>query len=263
MLTNRIIACLDVLHGQVTKAVQFQNNIHIAAVDEVMKKLYEDGIDEIIFFDITASAEKRKIDIEMVKSVAETVFVPFTVGGGIKTIDDMYEVLNAGAEKISIDSMAVRNPQLIYEGSKAFGAQCVVLSTQVKKVTPTTSIPSGYEVMIDGARVSTGLDAVEWVKKAEGLGAGEIVVNSIDCDGMASGYDIAIMELVSNAVSVPIIASGGAGACQHVQEVFEKTAASAAIVSSMLYSTRLEKNFTVNEIKQFLQDKGIAVRPTL
>lgn len=261
MLTNRIIACLDVLHGQVTKAVQFQNNIHIAAVDEVMKKLYNDGIDEIIFFDITASAEKRKIDIEVVKSVSETVFVPFTVGGGIKTIQDMYEVLEAGAEKISIDSMAVRNPQIITEGSKAFGAQCIVLSTQVKKVPPTKEIPSGYEVMIDGARVATGMDAVQWVKRAEDLGAGEIVVNSIDCDGMASGYDIAIMEMVSNAVTVPIIASGGAGECAHVQEVFHKTAASAAIVSSMLYSTRLERNFSVEEIKESLRQKNIPVRP--
>ncbi|OHD27163.1 MAG: imidazole glycerol phosphate synthase subunit HisF [Spirochaetes bacterium GWD1_27_9] len=260
MLTKRIIACLDVLKGQVTKAIQFQDNINIAPVSDVIKKLYNDGIDEVIFFDISASSERRKIDIDVVKKASELIFVPFTVGGGIKTVEDMYEVLKAGAEKISIDSMAVRNPNLITEGSKAFGSQCIVLSMQAKKVNPSSSIPSGYEIYIDGARVSTGMDAIEWAIKGEKLGAGELVINSIDCDGMLSGYDINLLDKICKAVNIPVIASGGAGKCEHVAEAFIKTDVSAAIVSSMLYSTRLERNFSIEEIKNYLINEGIPVR---
>ncbi len=211
MLTKRLIACFDVVDGRVTKAQKFQDNIDVAPATDLAQLLYEDQIDEIVFYDITASAQQRKIDLETVRGVAEHVFVPFTVGGGIRSIDDMFEVLKAGAEKISIDSMAVREPDIIRQGAEAFGRQCIVLSTQVKRVEPSTAIPSGYEVFIDGARVATGMDALEWVRKGESLGAGEIVVNSIDRDGTASGYDLEITSAVAAAVNVPVIASGGAG----------------------------------------------------
>jgi cyclase len=186
VLTKRLIACFDVVNGRVTKAQQFQDNIDVAPAADLAQRLYEDQIDEIVFYDITASAEKRKIDLDTVRAVAHHVFVPFTVGGGIRTLDDMYEVLKAGAEKISIDSMAVRDPDLIRQGAEAFGRQCVVLSTQVKHQGVRPGLPSGYEVFIDGARLATGLDALDWVRRAEDLGAGEIVVNSIDRDGTAT-----------------------------------------------------------------------------
>ena len=261
MLTKRLIACFDVKNGFVTKAHKFQNNIDIGKAEEIARKIYADKIDEIIFYDITASSEKRQIDIEMVKRVAEEVFVPFTVGGGIKNLDDMYMVLKAGAEKISIDSMAVRNPQIIADGAKAFGSQCIVLSMQVKKRTKSKEFLSGYEIAIDGARVFTGMDAVEWAKKAADLGAGEICVNSIDNDGTHQGYDLEITKLISDAVNVPIIASGGAGKPEHLFEVFKNTGSSAAIISSMLYSPLIEKNYKVSEIKNYLEANGVNVRP--
>ncbi|MDR0331796.1 MAG: imidazole glycerol phosphate synthase subunit HisF, partial [Chitinispirillales bacterium] len=192
MLTKRLIACFDIISGRVTKAVKFQDNIDVAPAEELAGALYDAQIDELIFYDITASAEKRRFDIETVKRVAKRVFIPFTVGGGIKDLGDMYEVLKAGAEKISIDSMAVRNPQIISEGAKAFGSQCVVLSTQVKR---SAGAPSGDEVFIDGAKVATGMDALEWIKRGQGLGAGEICLNSIDNDGTLSGYDLDLMKL--------------------------------------------------------------------
>ena len=260
MLTNRLIACFDIIDGRVTKAVQFQDNIDVASAEELAKAMYDTQIDELIFYDIMASAEKRSIDIETVKKVAKQVFIPFTVGGGIKTINDMYEALNAGAEKISIDSMAVRNPNIIAEGAKAFGSQCIVLSTQVKR-TDDKKFPSGYEVYIDGARRATGLDALEWIKKGADLGAGEICVNSIDKDGTLSGYDLELMKISEEAVSVPLIASGGAGEPVHLYDLFSQTQAQAAIISSMLYSPRLPRNYPVHELKAYLLEKGINIRP--
>jgi len=258
MLTKRLIACFDIINGNVTKAVQFQDNINVAPAEQLAEIVYDAGIDELIFYDVMASAEKRGIDIEMVKKVAHRVFIPFTVGGGIKRLDDMYEALKAGAEKISVDSMAVRNPAIISEGAKAFGSQCIVLSTQVKR---TRKMPSGYEVYIDGARLATGMDAVEWIKRGQALGAGEICLNSIDNDGTLSGYDIPLMKLAEAAVSVPLIASGGAGSPQHLKTLFSDTEAQAAIISSMLYSPRMEKNFTVSELKEYLTSNSINVRP--
>jgi len=258
MLTKRLIACFDIIDGRVTKAVQFQDNIDVAPAADLADILYEAQIDELIFYDITASSQKREIDIETVKRVAERIFIPFTVGGGIRNLDDMYKTLKAGAEKISVDSMAVRNPKIISDGAKAFGSQCIVLSTQVKK---TASTSSGYEVFIDGARVATGMDAIEWIKQGQELGAGEICVNSIDYDGTLSGYDIDLMKLADAAVSVPLIASGGAGLPEHLKSLFINTEAQAAIISSMLYSPRLNKNFTVRELKEFLIQNDIEVRP--
>jgi cyclase len=256
MLTKRLIACFDIIGGRVTKAVRFQDNIDVASAEELAEKMYESGIDELIFYDITASAQKREIDIGTVKKVAERVFIPFTVGGGITTLDDMYKALKAGAEKISVDSMAVRNPKIIYEGAKAFGSQCIVLSTQVKR---TMHTPSGYEVYIDGARLATGMDALEWIKRGQELGAGEICLNSIDNDGTLGGYDIELMKMAD--VSLPLIASGGAGEPKHLSTLFKETDTQGAIISSMLYSPRMEKNYTVSGLKKYLTENGIPMRP--
>ena len=258
MLTKRLIACFDIIHGRVTKAVQFQDNIDVAPAEELAGVMYDAQIDELIFYDVTASNERRGIDIETVKRVAKRVFIPFTVGGGIKTLNDMYEALKAGAEKISVDSMAVRNPEIIAEGAKAFGCQCVVLSTQVKRE---PHMPSGYEVYIDGARLATGMDAMEWIRRGQELGAGEICLNSIDCDGTLGGYDLELMKLAEQAVSVPLIASGGAGRPEHLKSLFTNTQAQAAIISSMLYSPRMERNYTVRELKEYLIGQDIPMRP--
>ena len=258
MLTKRLIACFDIIKGRVTKAVQFQDNIDVAPVYELAALMYDEQIDEIIFYDISASAEKRRIDIDTVKETARRVFIPFTVGGGIKDLDDMYETLKAGAEKISVDSMAVRNPGIIGEGAKAFGSQCIVLSTQAKR---TGKTKSGYEVFIDGARTATGMDSIEWIKQGQDLGAGEICLNSIDQDGMMTGYDLELMKLAERAVSVPLIASGGAGRAEHLKELFINTEAQGAIISSMLYSPRAAKNYRVRELKEYLGQNGVNVRP--
>ena len=259
MLTKRLIACFDIISGRVTKAIQFQDNIDVAPAEELAKAMYHAQIDELIFYDITASAQERSIDIETVKKVAECVFVPFTVGGGIKTLSDMYEALKAGAEKISVDSMAVRNPKIITEGAKAFGCQCVVLSVQTKR---TKDMPSGYEVYIDGARYATGIDTIEWIKQGQELGAGEICLNSIDNDGTLSGYDLELMKRAQSEVSVPLIASGGAGKPGHLKSLFEDTQTQAAIISSMLYSPRIKQNYTAVELKKYLMQNNIYVRPT-
>jgi cyclase len=261
VLTKRLIACFDVIAGRVTKAQQFQDNIDVEDAVTLARRLYLDQIDEIVFYDITASSERRKIDLETVRAVAHEVFVPFTVGGGIRSLDDMFEVLKAGAEKISVDSMAVRNPEIIREGAEAFGRQCIVLSTQVKRVGVRDGLPSGYEVFIDGARTATGLDAIEWVKRGEQLGAGEVVVNSIDQDGSAAGYDLDITRAVADAVNVPVIASGGAGTVDHIADGYTHGGASAAIISSILYSPRLDRNVGVRELKDGLVRRGIPMRP--
>jgi cyclase len=198
-----------------------------------------------------------------VRRVARHVFVPFTVGGGIGSVEDMFEVLKAGAEKISMDSMAVRRPEIVRDGAEAFGRQCIVLSTQVKRVGARPGIPSGYEVFIDGARTATGLDALDWVRRGEDLGAGEIVVNSIDRDGTASGYDLAITRAVAHAVNVPVIASGGAGDVDHIAAGLTNGGAQAAIISSILYSPRFDRNIGVRELKAGLQQRGVPLRPYL
>ncbi len=258
MLTKRLIACFDIINGRVTKAVQFQDNIDVAPAEELASSVYDAGIDELIFYDITASHERRGIDIETVKRVASRVFIPFTVGGGIGDLNGMYEALKAGAEKISVDSMAVRRPEIIMEGARAFGSQCVVLSVQVKR---TGATASGYEVFTDGARRATGMDALSWMRRGQELGAGEICLNSIDNDGMLEGYDIELMRMAGDALSVPLIASGGAGRPEHLLELFTGTEAQAAIISSMLYSPRLKENYTVHELKGYLGENWVNVRP--
>jgi cyclase len=256
VLSKRIIPCLDVRAGQLTKGVKFQGNVDIGDPVEVARQYYEQGADEIVFYDITASADGRAIMIDVVRRVAETIFIPFSVGGGIQTVEEMRQVILAGAEKVSVNSGAVKNPDIIREGAKAFGSQCVVLGMDVKKVDRSREIPSGYEIVIHGGRVYTGLDALQWAKEAESLGAGEICLNSIDADGTQDGYEIDLTSLVSTHVSIPVIASGGAGKPEHLYDVLTRGCADAALIASMVHY----RSYTIGEIKNYLDDKGVKTR---
>ncbi len=258
MLSKRIIPCLDVRAGRTTKGVKFQNNVEIGDPVEMAKFYYEAGADELVFYDITASHEQRGIMIDVVKKVAETIFIPFSVGGGISTLEGMRAVLLAGAEKVSVNSAAVKNPDIIRQGARAFGNQCVVLGMDVKHVGEKPGIASGYEIVINGGRSYTGMDALAWALKAQDLGAGEICLNSIDADGTKDGYEINLTRLVSDAVDIPVIASGGAGTPDHLARVLEQGRADAALIASMVHFG----TYTVNQIKGYLHDHGVKVRKT-
>jgi len=256
MLTKRLIICLDVKNRKVTKGVKFKGNIDIGDPVEMGAKYSAEGVDELVFYDITASSEHRQCDIEMVKDIAKNVFIPFSVGGGIRNLEDMHQVLLAGAEKVSINSLAVLNPGIIAEGSAAFGKQCIVLGMDALFTGVSEKIKSGYEIVIRGGRERMSIDAVEWAKRAEDLGIGEICLNSIDTDGVKNGYELNITEQISNAVSVPVIASGGAGEPKHIVELFEKTHAEAALVASMVHF----ESYSIAQIKSEMKSAGIAVR---
>lgn len=256
MLSKRIIPCLDVRDGRLTKGIKFKGNVDIGDPVEMAALYYQAGADELVFYDITASSDRRDIMIETVRRVAEEIFIPFSVGGGIRTVEDMRRVLLAGAEKVSVNSPAIRNPQIISQGAEAFGSQCVVLGMDVKKVEATEKIPSGYEMVIDGGRTYTGIDALEWAQKGEKLGAGEICLNSIDADGTQAGYELTLTRLISSNVTIPVIASGGAGDIDHIDDVLTEGLADAALVASIThYGT-----YTIQEIKSDLKDRGIKVR---
>ena len=256
MLSKRIIPCLDVRDGRLTKGIKFKGNVDIGDPVEVARRYYEEGADEIVFYDITASSDGRDIMIDVVRRVAETIFIPFSVGGGIRTVSDMRSVILAGAEKISVNSAAVQNPKLISEGAKAFGNQCVVLGMDVKKVDISSKIPSGYEIVIHGGREHMGIDALWWAKEAEKLGAGEICLNSIDADGTQDGYELELTHLISSNVGIPVIASGGAGKPEHLSEVLVQGKADAALIASMVhYGT-----YKISEIKDYLHEQGVKVR---
>ena len=258
MLSKRIIPCLDVRDGRTTKGVRFKDNVDIGDPVEMARFYYEQGADEIVFYDITASHERRGIMIEVVRRVAETIFIPFSVGGGIRTLEDMRAVLLAGAEKVSVNSAAVLDPGIIARGAEAFGSQCVVLGMDVKRVAPRPEIPSGYEVVINGGRTGMGMDALEWARRAEALGAGEICLNSIDADGTQTGYELDLTALISGAVTIPVIASGGAGRPEHLRDVLTAGKADAALVASMVhYGT-----CTIPDLKRYLSGCGIPVRGT-
>ena len=258
MLSKRIIPCLDVHAGKTTKGIKFKNNVEIGDPVEMARFYYETGADEIVFYDITASHQKRGIMIDVVRRVAETIFIPFSVGGGIRTVDDMRTVLLAGAEKISVNSAAVRNPDIISQGAKAFGSQCVVLGMDVKRVEKSAKIPSGYEIVINGGRTFMGIDALHWAIQAQNLGAGEICLNSIDADGTKDGYELTLTALISENVDIPVIASGGAGKPEHLSDVLTTGKADAALIASMVhYGTH-----TISEIKKFLDSRAIKVRKT-
>jgi len=256
MLSKRIIPCLDVRDGKTTKGIRFKENVDIGDPVDMARFYYEQGADEIVFYDITASSDGRDIMIDVVRRVAEEIFIPFSVGGGIRTLEDMRAVLLAGAEKVSVNSAAVLNPGIISEGARAFGSQCIVLGMDVKKVQVSEQIPSGYEVVIDGGRSYMGMDALQWAKEAEALGAGEICLNSIDADGTQKGYDMTITPLISGSVGIPVIASGGAGSVDHIHEVLTKGKADAARVASIVHY----ETYRIANIKEELDRRGVKVR---
>lgn len=256
MLSKRIIPCLDVRDGRTTKGIKFKDNVDIGDPVEMGRIYYEEGADEIVFYDITASSDRRPIMLDVVRRVAETIFIPFSVGGGIRTLEDMRDVLLAGAEKVSVNSAAVKNPHIISEGAEAFGSQCIVLGMDVKRVQPSPQIPSGYEMVINGGRTFMGIDALWWAQEAERLGAGEICLNSIDADGTQTGYELDLTRLISTNVSIPVIASGGAGKPEHLLDVLKQGHADAALIASMVhYGT-----YSIRGIKDYLSENGVKVR---
>jgi imidazole glycerol-phosphate synthase subunit HisF len=256
MLSKRIIPCLDVRDGKTTKGIKFKDNIDIGDPVEMAKFYYEEGADEIVFYDITASAEKRDIMIDVVSRVANEIFIPFSVGGGIRTLSDMRDVLLAGAEKVSVNSAAILNPEIIREGARAFGSQCIVLGMDVKQVDVSEKIPSGYEMVINGGRTYMGMDALQWALKAVELGAGEICLNSIDADGTRDGYELTLTRMISEAVPIPLIASGGAGIVEHLYDAVTEGKADAALIASMVHYG----DYTIRQIKTELRDRGVPVR---
>ena len=253
MLQKRIIICLDVRDGKTTKGVKFKGNVDIGDPVEMASEYYSQGVDELVFYDITASSEKRGIMIDVVERVAEQIFIPFCVGGGIATAADMRAVLLAGAEKISVNSQAVTNPAIIEEGAGLFGRQCIVLGMDAAA---DKEMPSGYRVVINGGRTPTELDALEWALRAEKLGAGEIVLNSIDADGTQDGYELTITKMISEAVGIPVVASGGAGRSEHLKDVLTSGKADAALIASMVHFG----GYTVGGIKDYLDKEGVPVR---
>lgn len=253
MLQKRVIVCLDVRDGKTTKGVKFQGNVEVGDPVQMARAYYEQGVDELVFYDITASAEYRGIMIDVVRRVAEQIFIPFSVGGGIGSIDQMRAVLLAGAEKVSVNSQAVRSPRIITEGAERFGSQAIVLGMDALA---DPAMPSGYRVVINGGRVRTDLDALEWAREAVRLGAGEIVVNSIDADGTRDGYELRVTRLIAEAVGVPVVASGGAGRPEHLVDVFRNGSADAALVASMVHYG----DYTVGAIKEAIAAAGLPVR---
>ncbi|MBD5440730.1 MAG: imidazole glycerol phosphate synthase subunit HisF [Treponema sp.] len=253
MLKKRIIVCLDVKDGRTTKGVKFQNNLDIGDPVEMAAQYYAQGVDELVFYDIMASARGRGPILELISKVASQVFIPFCVGGGIGTIDEIRSTILAGAEKVSLNSQAVKNPVLISEGARVFGNQCIVLGMDAAR---DESMPSGYRVFINGGRTKTELDALEWAKKAVSLGAGEIVLNSIDADGTKTGYEIPLTKMIAQNVGVPVIASGGGGTVEHIAQVLTEGCADAALIATMVHSGQ----YTLQGIKKDLAKVGVPVR---
>jgi len=250
MLTKRIIPCLDVKDGRVVKGTNFVNLRDAGDPVEVAQLYDEQKADELVFLDITASHEKRGIILEIVKETAEKVFMPLTVGGGINSIEDITQLLHAGADKVSINSAAVKNPQLVKEAAKKFGSQCIVVAIDAKKIDDT------WKVFVNGGRIETDKEAISWAKEVEKLGAGEILLTSMDTDGTKDGFDIHLTRAISEAVNIPVIASGGAGNLDHFANVFEETGADAALAASVFHY----KEFSVEEVKEHLKQKNIEVR---
>ena len=253
MLKKRIIVCLDVKDGRTTKGVKFQNNLDIGDPVEMAKKYYEQGVDELVFYDIMASARGERPILDLISRVASQVFIPFCVGGGIGSIEDIRSTILAGAEKVSLNSQAVKNPDLISQGASVFGSQCIVLGMDVRR---DATKPSGFGTTINGGRVDTGLDALEWAKKAVALGAGEIVLNSMDADGTKNGYDIELTKLIADNVAVPVIASGGGGKVEHLADVLTKGRADAALIATRVHSGE----YTIGSIKEELIKLNVPVR---
>jgi cyclase len=256
MLSKRVIPCLDVRDGRLTKGIKFKGNIDIGDPVETARLYYEQGADEIVFYDITASSDGRSIMLDVVDRVASQIFIPFSVGGGISTVEHMRAVLLAGAEKVSVNSAAVKNPDIISKGAAAFGSQAIVVGMDVLKVDKSEQIPSGYEIVIHGGRKRMGLDAIDWAKTVEALGAGELCVNSIDADGTKDGYELTLTRMVCEAVTIPVIASGGAGNPQHMVEAVTQGKATAALIASIVHYGE----YTIPQIKQHMSGQGVKVR---
>ena len=252
MHTKRVIPCLDVKDGRVVKGVNFVNFRDAGDPSEVAAAYDAAGADEVVFLDITASADSRATQLEWVRKVASKVFIPFTVGGGIRTVDDFKAILREGADKISVNSAAIMNPRLISDAAEKFGSQCVVVAIDARR----RADGSGWNVYKNGGRIDTGLDAIEWAVKANQLGAGEILLTSMDCDGTKDGYDIELTRLIADNVSVPVIASGGAGTKEHFYEALTEGKADAALAASLFHYKELE----IMDLKNYLADKGVSVR---
>lgn len=252
MFTKRIIPCLDVHNGRVVKGINFVNLRDAGDPVEVGYAYGKAGADELVFLDITASSDARTIKIDMVRRVAETVFIPFTVGGGIRTVEDFKVILREGADKVAVNSAAIQNPNLISEAALKFGNQCVVVAIDAKR----RADGSGWNIFKNGGRVDMGIDAVEWAMKANELGAGEILLTSMDCDGTKNGYDIELTRTISENVSIPVIASGGAGNKEHFYDALTKGRADAALAASLFHYKELE----INEVKQYLREREVSVR---
>lgn len=252
MFTKRIIPCLDVNNGRVVKGINFINLKDAGDPVEVGKAYGECGADELVFLDITASSDARNIKLDMVRKVAETVFIPFTVGGGIRTVDDFRLILREGADKVAVNTAAIMNPELISEAALKFGSQCVVVAIDAKR----RPDKSGWNIYKNGGRVDMGIDAVEWAVKANELGAGEILLTSMDCDGTKDGYDIELTRTVADNVSIPVIASGGAGKKEHFLEAITRGHADAVLAASLFHYKELE----INDLKQYLKDNNVSVR---
>ncbi len=256
MLSKRVIACLDVRDGHLAKSVKFVNTQNIGDPVEKAQEYYIDGLDELVFYDITASSDKRNIMLDVVEAVASQVFIPLSVGGGVRSVGDATDLRLAGAEKINVNSAAVKRPELIDECSSAIGNQNVVLSMDIRKVEKSHEIPSGYEIVINGGRSPMGLDALAWALEGEKRGAGELVINSIDADGTKDGYEIGLTSMISQAVRIPVIASGGAGLPEHLYEVLTQGHADAALVASMVHYG----DYRVSELKSYLHGQGLKMR---
>ena len=250
MLTKRIVPCLDVDHGRVVKGVKFQGLQDVDDPVELAKHYSDIGADELVFYDITASNEEREIFLDVVEKTAYNVYIPFTVGGGIRTIDDFNKVLRGGADKVSVNSAAVKNPQLITEAALKFGSQCVVLSIDAKRS------GDSWEVYVNGGRTPTGIDAVEWAVRGEKAGAGELVLNSIDADGVKTGFDLELNRVISESVTLPVIASGGAGTKEHFLEVFREGKADAGLAASVFHFGEID----IRELKKYLKENGVNMR---
>jgi cyclase len=251
MLAKRIIPCLDVDRGRVVKGISFVNLVDAGDPVEQGARYDSEGADELVFLDITASSDRREIVADMVRRVADRVFIPFTVGGGIRTVEDIRMILKAGADKISVNTAAVQNPNLIREGAERFGAQCIVVAIDAKR-----KGRSSWEVFLHGGRTPAGIDAIEWAQKAVELGAGEILLTSMDCDGHKDGYDLELTREVAEAVNIPVIASGGAGKLEHLHQALTEGKASAVLAASIFHFGE----FTIGEAKQYLRQRGILIR---